>query len=82
MPNSIQNEALLIEYKKLWHVVTSSAEAETVGIFHNVQVAIHLQHMLQQLSHPQPKTKLKTDDATANFTVHNNITQKNLNPVI
>ena len=36
----IKNGALLIECKTLRHVVASSAEAETAGMFHNAQVAI------------------------------------------
>ena len=34
------NRAILIEYKALRHVVSSAAEADTAGIFHNAQVAI------------------------------------------
>ena len=36
-------------------------------------------YMLQQLGQSKPKTKLKTNNVTANDFVHNNIMQKNLN---
>ena len=63
------NGALLVECKTLRHV-------ETAGIFHNAQVAVPLRYMLEQLGHPQPPTKIKTDNATASGFVHDNITQK------
>ena len=34
------NRAILIECKALYHVVSSSAEAETASIFHNAQIII------------------------------------------
>jgi hypothetical protein len=70
------NGALLIECKTLRHVVASSAEAETAGLFHNAQIAVPIRYMLNQLGHPQPATPLKTDNSTANSFVHNNLTQK------
>ena len=42
----IHNAALLVECKTLWHVVTSSAEAETAHVFHNAQLAIPIRYML------------------------------------
>ena len=70
------NGALLVECKTLRHVVASSAEAETAGLFHNAQVAIPVRYMLNQLGHAQPATPLKTDNSTALSFVKNNITQK------
>jgi hypothetical protein len=70
------NGAILIECKTLRHVVASSAEAETAGIFHNAQIATPIRRMLIQLGHAQPPTPLKTDNSTANSFVHDNITQK------
>ena len=72
----IINGALLVECKALRHVVASSAEAETAGIFHNAQVAVPIRYMLEQLGHAQPPTRIKTDNATASGFVHDNITQK------
>ena len=70
------NGAILIECKTLRHVVASSAEAETAGIFHNAQTAVPIRHMLNELGHPQPPTPIKTDNLTANNFIHNNINQK------
>jgi hypothetical protein len=70
------NGAILVECKTLRHVVASAAEAETGGIFHNVQVAIPIRRILTALGHPQPLTRVKTDNSTANGYVYDNITQK------
>ena len=74
--NLIHNGALLVECKSLRHVVASSAEAETAGLFHNAQTAIPIRYMLSQLGHKQPPTPLKTDNATALNFINNNITQR------
>ena len=70
------NGPILIECKTLRHVVASSAEAETAGLFHNCQTAIPLRYLLQAIGHPQPATPVKTDNTTALAFVRNNITQK------
>lgn len=59
------NGAILIECALLKNVVTSSAEAETAGIFHNCKAAIPLRHMLQVLGNLQPPTPEKPDNSTA-----------------
>ena len=53
-----------------------AAEAETGGIFHNVQVAIPIRSLLQILKHTQPPTPLKKYTSTANGFIHDNIHQK------
>ena len=70
------NSAFLVECKTLKHVVASSAEAETAGVFHNAQRALPICYMLIQLGHPQPPTQIKIDNETATNFIHNNITQK------
>ena len=70
------NGAILIECKGLRHVVASSAEAEIGGIFHNAQQAIPIRQALEALGHPQPATPIKTDNATAQGFVYNNINMK------
>jgi hypothetical protein len=70
------NAAILIECKTLRHVVASSAEAETAGVFHNSQRAVPLRHLLIHLGHPQPATPLKCDNETTRNFIHKNITQK------
>ena len=73
---SFTNGALLVECKTLRHVVASSAEAETAGVFHNAQTAVPIRYMLEQLGHSQQPTLIKTDNATTYNFIHDNITQK------
>ena len=61
----ILNAPIHIECALLKHVVSSAAEAETAGIFHNTKQAIHIKKMLQALGHPQDVTRIKTDNSTA-----------------
>ena len=70
------NGAILVECKTLRHVVSSSAEAEVAGIFHNATTAVPIRHILQALNHPQPPTPLKTDNSTATGFIYDNIHQK------
>ena len=74
--NAVPQGPLLVECKTLRHVVASSAEAETAGVFHNAQIAIPIRYMLLKLGHPQPATPIKTDNTTVNSFVKNNLTQK------
>ena len=70
------NGAIHTECKTLRHVVSSAAEAEVGGIFHNAQVAIPIRTLLQALHHPQPPTSIKTDNSTAHGFIYDNIHQK------
>ena len=70
------NGAVLVECKTLRHVVSSSAEAEVAGIFHNATTAIPIRRILTEIGHPQPPTPLKTDNSTASGFVYDNIHQK------
>ena len=70
------NGAILVECKTLRHVVSSSAEAEVAGIFHNASTAVPIRHILEALNHPQPPTPLKTDNSTATGFIYDNIHQK------
>ena len=67
------NGAILVECKTLRHVVASAAEAETGGIFHNVQITLPIRVLLEALNHPQPPTPIKTDNSTAHGFVYDNI---------
>lgn len=70
------NGAIMVECKTLRHVVSSAAEAEVAGVFHNAGMAIPLRHFLDCLNHHQPPTPIKTDNSTATAFVYNNIHQK------
>ena len=50
------NGSVLVKCKTLWHDISSAAEAETGGIFHNAQVAIPISTLLHKLNHPQSST--------------------------
>ena len=70
------NAAIHVECKTLRHVVSSAAEAEVAGVYHNAQTAIPIRTILQALGHVQPATPIKTDNSTANGFIHDNIHQK------
>ena len=70
------NHPILVECHCLRHVVTSAAEAETAGLFHNAQQSILIRRILIALKHPQPPTPIKTDNATAKGFIHDNIHAK------
>ena len=76
VPHPSINGAILVECKALKHVVSSAAEAETAGIFHNAQVAVPIRYILESLGHQQPPTPIKTDNSTASGFINNNIHQK------
>ena len=69
----IPNHPVLVECRCLRHVVSSAAEAETAAIFYNSQIAISIRRVLTALGHPQPATQIKTDNATAQGFVKQNI---------
>jgi hypothetical protein len=46
-------------------VVSSAAEAEIAGMFHNAKEACPMRITLEELGHPQPPTPLQTDNSTA-----------------
>ena len=46
-------------------VVASAAEAKLGALFHNCQEGMIFQQTLANLRHPQPKTQIHCDDATA-----------------
>ena len=47
------NGSILVECKVLKHEVSSAAEAETGGLFHNYQTAIMIRNILNALGHNQ-----------------------------
>ena len=70
------NAPVLVESKVLRHVVSSAAEAEVAGVYHNAQVAVPIRTFLQELGHEQPPTPIKTDNSTAAGFVNDNIQQR------
>ena len=70
------NTPILIECKTLRHVVTSAAEAEVGGMYHNARNILPIRALLEALDHPQYPTPIKSDNSTAVGFVHRNIHQK------
>ena len=46
------NGAVHVECKTLRHVVSSAAEAETAGVYHNAEMALPIRIVLKALNHP------------------------------
>ena len=70
------NGPLLIECKTLRHMVSSAAEAETNGVFHNAKLAVSLRNILKLMGHPQPSTTIYTDNTTTTGFANNNMQMK------
>ena len=51
-PSTIDNGVVLIECKIIQHVVSSAAEAETRGVFHNAWLGVSLRNILIGMGHP------------------------------
>ena len=69
------NGAIVVNCTTLRHVVSSAAEAETAGVYHNAKLAIPIKTILNALDHPQPPTPIKTDNSTALGFIKDNINQ-------
>jgi len=76
LPYTKLNGAILVECKTIAHVVSSAAEAETAGVYHNAQVCVPIRRILEALGHVQPPTPIKTENATAHGFTYDNINQK------
>ena len=55
--------------------MASAVEAEIAGLFLNARLAIPIRTALIELGHPQPATKMKTDNSTANGFIRGTIKQ-------
>jgi hypothetical protein len=65
MPKPKPNGPIHTECRTLRSVVSSAAEAECGGLYHNSQNAIPIRDSLIAIGHPQPPTPIKTDNSTA-----------------
>ena len=64
------NAPIHIECSTIKNVVSSTAEAECGGIFHNCATSIGICNALISMGHPQSRTEVITDNSTANSFVH------------
>jgi hypothetical protein len=59
------NGAVLNISQKIRAVMSSTAEAELGALFINAKTAVSMRQTLAELGHPQPRTPMQTDNATA-----------------
>jgi hypothetical protein len=60
----------------LKEIVSSAAEGELAGVFHNAKEACPIRICLDELGHPQPATPLITDNTTAAGIANDTVKQK------
>ena len=69
------NGSILILVKIIKFVMASAAEAEIAALFMNAKLVVPIQQALIEMGHPQPATKIKTDNSTADGFVNDAIKQ-------
>ena len=72
---SIINSSILYLTTIIKNVMASAAEAEIAALFLNARLAIPLRTALIEMGHPQPATRIKTDNNTADGFVNSTIKQ-------
>ena len=70
------NAPIHIECSTIKNVVSSAAEAECGGLFHNCSTAIGIRTALEGMGHPQHRTEVITNNSTANNFVHSEMRVK------
>ncbi len=74
----INNGAVLNISQIIRAVMLSAAEAELGALFINAKTAVSMQQTLIELGHPQPRTPIQIDNATAHALLTNKILPKAL----
>ena len=72
---SIINGSILYLTTIIKNVMASAAESEIAALFLNARLAIPLRNALREMGHPQPPTRMKTDNNTASGFANNTIKQ-------
>ena len=75
MKESIINGSILYLITIIKNIMASAAEAEISALFLNARMTIPLPTALIKMGHPQPATKIKTDNNTADGFVNGTIKQ-------
>ena len=70
------NAAVNVPCQILREVVSSAAEAELAGLFHNAKESCPIRICLEEMGHPQPPTPIVTDNSTAVGIANDTIKQK------
>jgi Reverse transcriptase (RNA-dependent DNA polymerase) len=74
--NPPSNGAITVFCQILREVVSSAAEAELAGLFHNCREACALRITLAELGHEQPATPIQTDNSTAAGIANDSVKQR------
>ncbi len=74
----INNGAVLNISQIIKAVMSSAAEAKLGALFINAKTAVSMRRTLKELGHPQPRTPIQTDNATAHALLTNKILPKAL----
>jgi hypothetical protein len=75
-PRPPMNGAINVMCNILRVVVSSAAEAELAGLFHNAKEAVALHTVLLEMGHDQPPTPLVTDNSMATGIANDTVKQK------
>jgi hypothetical protein len=75
-PEATPNAQVHVLCSIMCEIVSSAAEAELGGLFHNGKDGCPIRTCLEELGHPQPPKPIKTDNTTANGIANDTIKQK------
>jgi hypothetical protein len=70
------NGAILTNATIIKAVMSSAAKAELGALYLNAKEAVYLQHILDEMGHPQPRTPIQTNNTTAEEVINNKIQPK------
>jgi hypothetical protein len=74
--NPPNNGAILTIAQIIDAVMSSAAEAELGALFINAKEAVHMQRILDEMGHPQPRTPIQTDNSTAEGVINSRVRPK------
>lgn len=70
------NGAILNIAQIIKAVMSSASEAELAALYINAREAVYIRQILEELGHPQPRTPIQTDNATAEGVINNTVQPK------
>jgi hypothetical protein len=70
------NAPIFVQARVIKNVMASAAEAEVAALYLNAQEALPIRQCLIDLGHPQPATRMNTDNQTATGILRGTIKQK------
>ena len=70
------NAPVFVQAKVIKNVMASAAEAEVAALYLNAQEALPIRQCLINMGHPQPPTRMNTDNQTATGILNGTIKQK------